>query len=142
MQKKARINIKQKKRIKEHENTKALQMSREPSVEELLTRLVKIHVEESQLIQQLRHARIREAERQRSAEDTAIALTAQQLNGDIWVGCRVEILNTARTVAVRDKQGTVYRITNTRVCFTTDNGDNKWRAYKNLKILRSTETDC
>ena len=94
-------------------------MSREPSVEELLARLEAIHLEESQVIRQLRRARSKEAERQRSNEDSARTVVAQP-NGNLCVGCRMEILNAEQTLTLEDKRGTVYKIC---LLYTSDAAD-------------------
>ena len=109
-------------------------MSRKLSVEELLARLEAIHLEESQVIRQLRRARSKEAEQQRSNEDSA-RLVVTHHHEEFYVGCRIEIRNAEQGLTVGNKRGTVYKITDTRVCFTTDNGDNKWRAKRNLRLL-------
>ena len=108
-------------------------MSTTPTVEELLIRLEALRIEESHVIQQIRQAQNRE-------RNTRTAVAPNNI-GEFCLGCRVEIINgvkskrSRRTVTIEDRQGTVYKLTDTRVCFITDNGDNTWRAYKNIRVL-------
>ena len=104
-----------------------------PTVEELLHRLEALRIEENYVIQQIKQAQ--------SREKHITTAVPPNNTGEFCLGCRVEITNgikvkgSRRTVTIEDRQGTVYRLTDTRVCFTTDNGDNTWRAYKNLRVL-------
>lgn len=100
----------------------------EPSIDELVKQLEELQLQEALVIERIK--RIREKEQQ----------SAKPERPNLDVGSRVRIINPTRRnitspISVKDKFGTVTKVTDKRVFFTTDNGVNTRRDRKNLEVL-------
>ena len=101
-------------------------------VEDIISRLEAIQVEEQDLLQQLRHARNAEA---RARESPLIYRR----------GARIFITNTIttsqgrRTTSINDRRAYITRITGNRIYFRTVNGHHTWRAKSNIRLVPESE---
>jgi len=103
------------------------------SVDELITELEKLKVQEASVVARLKQARERERRNSSSAGAT-------EGNEEVFrVGDRVRITNRINPPLSRfgrnyrlDRLGTVTRVTATRVYLITDSGWETWRAHKNV----------
>jgi seryl-tRNA synthetase len=123
------------------------------SVEELIQELEELRLQETELIKRIRRAHTREnrdLERiivggtRTNSERVVSPVKSNNISNNvnaIYVGRRVEVSNTVKPlrkgqiVTVADRRGTVTRVTDSRVYFTTDSGNATWRAHRNLILL-------
>ena len=103
-------------------------MPREPTVDDLLLRLERIHIEEAEIVEQIKQARLRE--RQRTTVAVAIPVPIAPAADSFRVGQRVRIINDSD-----HPQGVVTRVTAKRVYVQTNDGPPKCRAPKNLRLV-------
>ena len=106
-------------------------MTTEPTVDELIQQLARVHIEEARIVEELQRARARETRRARVA--AAIGIPNRVTTSDFHTGQRVRISN-ARDER-NQSQGTVTRVTASRVHIRTDDGDVVLRAPQNLVRL-------
>ena len=101
-------------------------MPTEPTVDELIQQLERVHIEEARIVEQIKQERLREGRRTPVAVAIGVPLAGVTTNG-FRIGQRVRVNN------VRDErnhlQGTVTKVTDTRVYLRTDNGYTTWRAH-------------
>ncbi len=97
------------------------------TIDELLTKLESLQLQEATIIEQIK--KLREKENN----------NIDQSFRSIDVGSRVYVVNgpikrnlTSPTSA-KDRVGTVIKVTEKRVQLTTDNGVTAWRAHKNVR---------
>ena len=104
------------------------------SVDELLQRLERLHIEEEQVLRELVAARARET------ADAAPNNSEGTTTREFRVGDRVRITNAIRSPLGRpanegDRVGTVTKVTRKWVFLVTGNGGSTNRAPSNLRII-------
>jgi hypothetical protein len=117
------------------------------SVDELISQLEAIRIEETDILQRLVAARERETRVRARDARTAHQGTRTQPDREtesFIVGGRVQITNNVRltfgrTATINDKRAVITKITPTRIYFRTVNGTNTWRARTNLRIVDTNE---
>jgi hypothetical protein len=108
----------------------------EDDIDELLTTLQNLHIEEENLINRIIAARTAEAQAPTGTTRRQPEPAAQQETVVFRVGDRVRITNRiayfGRATTPGDRTGTVTKITEKRVYLATDSGIHTNRAPKNL----------
>lgn len=124
------------------------------SINELIFKLEDLQLQQAQVVEQIKQARARDKQsRLRVIIPNSFASSAPQAvspfapllpthssSRAFRIGSRIEITNKVGlrlgpTPSAQDRRGTVTKVTNSRVYFTTDNGQNTWRAHKNLTLV-------
>jgi hypothetical protein len=113
------------------------------SVDDLISQLETLRIQEASVLQRLVTARERETRaRTRSSQG---ARTTRDAEGEAFrIGDRVQVTNRVRvpigrTVTINDRRATVTHITQTRIYFLTNNGNSTWRARTNLGLVNDSE---
>ena len=107
------------------------------TVDELITQLQNIRIEEASIIEQLKAARAQELLSRKPEVPKKTTTLNPFKSGD-----RVRIINRirlprGRTVTPKYRLATVNGIDGDKVYFTTDNHTTTWRLYRNLSHIRT-----
>ena len=122
-------------------------MQREPSLEELIERLrllnieaARVNQETAQTVELIGQAQRREQRRhvrETAVTATAVATPVYRAGPPVYrVGDRVIVLS-----ARNDRQATVTRVTNSRIYYRTEGGQDSWRAPHNLRLGTENHVD-
>ena len=107
------------------------------TVDELITQLQNIRIEEALILKQLKAARVQELlDRKLDVPKETTTLNPFKSGDSVKIINRVR-LSRGRTVTSKDRLATVDSTNGDKVYFTTDNHTTNWQLHHNLTYIRA-----